>query len=168
MQHQDYVKRLAAGLRESGCTTTEGVHFEGRFFSFVARRSRLAWIVVVPMFADECFIAMFTSKLTREKMLEHIKACGTYAVSHSPPQSLLNRMIGGFATVYAIVLAEEATSESLDLVRRPPPLRSTWPTLVPVVLRLSSGEVTYFEKCPVMGGAVYREMRKVIAKVFAG
>jgi hypothetical protein len=167
MSHHPYLNRLAASLRASGCTIEEGVRLERRYFSLVAHRSRMAFMSVVPYFAEECFIATYSSKLTRDKLLDLMTDCSDYAVHYSPPRSLLKRLVGSVSTVYCIVLADEESSDCTNFVKQTPKLLP-WALVVPVVIHLPTGEVHSFKKCPILSGAIYREARKVIRKQFDG
>lgn len=166
MSHHAYLSRLSDSFRASGCAIEEGVRLENRNFCLVAHRFRPAFLSIVPCFADECFIVVYTAKLTREKLLNLMTDCSDYAVHHSPPQPLWKRFIGSVRTIYCLVLADEASGDSLSFVRQSPRLMP-WGLVVPVVLDLPSGEIHAFEKCPIAGGAFYRAARRVIRKQFA-
>jgi len=164
MSHHDYLSRLADRFRDSGYAVEEGLRLENQYFCLVAHRTRFAFPTG---FAEECFIVTYTAKLTREKLLNLMTDCSDYAVHYSPPRPLWKQLIGSVRTIYCLVLADEASGDSLSFVRQTPRLMPCG-LVVPVLFDLPSGEIHAFEKCPIAGGAIYRMARKVIRKQFAG
>lgn len=157
---ESWLNTVRSGLAAAGFVLLDGVEFDARKFSLVARRSRFE--LTKFGFSESFFIFEEFDHLTTEAL----RTFSADAYRCAKKQRVMPLPCGLFESVwcYSVAITKAIDEPALASVRSATPPKHWESAEIPVVYDLAQAKLFYFEKTPLWGAAYYAGFRKQIER----